>query len=302
VADRAGHQAAARADADDRPAAGGALALAGVVPLSLWATKDDVLAAAKAHSPALYVVGLAAAALSAAYAGKVLWLVWRDLPADAERGYDTEQPGTRRVHPLQQVPLVVLAAGAAVLGLLVWPPVGEAIRRALGETGVPRPGVVELVISAALAVAVVLAVARWPLPEPRWAAHWLGLGVATQAIVVRPVLRLAEALARFDDRVLDRAATGAAAAGRSLAGGLAGFDDRVLDRVVEATGPGTVRTATVAATIDDSGVDAAVQRVAAETRRIGALARRTQTGLVHQYYIEAAVVLAAALLLLLVAT
>lgn len=255
-------------------AAIGALSLAGVVPLSLWATKDDVLAAAKEQSLALYVVGLAAAALSAAYAGKVLWIMWRELPADAEAGYDTEQEGTRHVGVLEKVPLVVLATGAAVLGLLVWPPVGETIRRALGEVGAPKPSALELAVSAVLAVAVVLAVARWPLPEPGWAARWLGLGAATQAVVVRPTLRLAEALARFDDRVLDR--------------------------VVDGTGPGTLRAATVAAGVDDAGVDGAVQGVAAGTRRLGGLVRRTQTGQLHQYYIQAAVVLGAGLVLLLV--
>ncbi|MQA36297.1 proton-conducting transporter transmembrane domain-containing protein, partial [Modestobacter roseus] len=88
----------------------GALALAGVVPLSLWATKDEVLAGAREESLPLYLVGLAAAALSAGYAGKVLWLVWRPAPADpADDGLDTEEEGTRRVGGLQQAPLVVLA-------------------------------------------------------------------------------------------------------------------------------------------------------------------------------------------------
>ncbi|WNV73755.1 proton-conducting transporter membrane subunit [Geodermatophilus sp. DSM 44513] len=314
----------------------GALSLAGVAPLSLWATKDDVLAAARERSPALYAVGLAAAALSAAYAAKVLWTVWREPPADAARGYDTEQRGTRRVHRLQQGPLLVLAAGAAVLGLLVWPPVGGALRAALGETGAPRPGAAELVVSAVLAVAVVLAVflagvpggARRPLPEPRWAARWLGLGEATQALVVRPVLRLAGALARFDDRVLDRAvdaagagvlalagagaraddavldrAAGAAGAGvLALAGAAARADDAVLDRAVDATAPGTLRAARLTAEVGDTGFDGAVQGLAAATRGLGGLARRTQTGQLHHYYVQASVVFAAALgLLLLVA-
>jgi NADH-quinone oxidoreductase subunit L len=273
-----------------------------VVPLSMWATKDDVLAAVEAESMALYVIGLAAAALSAAYAAKVLWMVWRPLPADAEAGYDTEQEGTRHVGVLETAPLVVLAAGAAVLGLLVWPPVGDAIRRALGEVGAPSPSTAELATSAVLAVAVVLAVARRPLPEPRWAARWLGLGTATQALVVRPVLRLAEALARFDDRVLDRAVAVTARVGRRMAGTAARFDDRVLDRAVDASGAGTVRAATGAAEIDDAGFDGAVRGVAAGTRRLGDLVRRTQTGQLHEYYVQAAVVLAAALVLLLLVT
>ncbi|SDY72038.1 NADH:ubiquinone oxidoreductase subunit 5 (chain L)/Multisubunit Na+/H+ antiporter, MnhA subunit [Modestobacter sp. DSM 44400] len=250
-----------------------ALSLAGVVPLSLWATKDDVLAAAMGSSLALYLVGLAAAALSAAYAGKVLWLIWRPLPADAEAGYDTEEEGTRRIALLEKVPLVVLAVGAAVLGLLVWPPAGEALRRALGEAAAARPTVPELLSSAVLSVLVVLAVRRWRLPGPRWAASWLGLGTATQVLVVVPVLRLAEALARLDDRVIDRAVDGSARM--------------------------SLRAADVVAEADDVGFDGAAEGVAAGTRRLGALARRTQTGQLHQYYVQATVVLAAALALLL---
>ena len=44
----------------------GALALAGIAPLSLWATKDAVLAGALEVSGLLYAAGLVAAALSAA--------------------------------------------------------------------------------------------------------------------------------------------------------------------------------------------------------------------------------------------
>src|SRR3546814_15732894 len=53
----------------------GALSLAGIVPLSLWVTKDAVLAAALHVSPVLYMVGLVAAAISAVYSVKALWFV-----------------------------------------------------------------------------------------------------------------------------------------------------------------------------------------------------------------------------------
>ncbi|MGN6687548.1 MAG: NADH-quinone oxidoreductase subunit 5 family protein [Actinomycetales bacterium] len=252
----------------------GLLSLAGIVPLSLWATKDDVLAAARESSPALYGVGLAAAALSAAYSGKALWILWRPLPAGAETGYDTEERGTRRVSGWQVAPLVVLAGAAAVLGLLTVPPVADVLQRAVGDAGGPSPTGWELTVSAALAVLVVLTVGRWRPPEPRWAADWLGLGTATRRLVINPVLRLAHLLARFDDGVLDRA--------------------------VDATAASTIRAARLVAKVDDRGVDAAVERLVAGTRRLGALARRTQTGQVHQYYIQAAAVLGAAVVLLLV--
>ncbi len=80
----------------------GLLALAGAPPLSLWATKDEILAAVRETSTALAVVTLAAAALSAAYAGKVLVVIWgrpatRHPAADIETRFDAEEPGTRRI-------------------------------------------------------------------------------------------------------------------------------------------------------------------------------------------------------------
>ena len=252
----------------------GALALAGVAPLSLWATKDAVLAAAHADSLALYVVGLAAGALSAAYGAKVLLVVWASAPRDVEASYDDEQPGTRRVGGLERVPLVVLAAGAALLGVLALPPVGDALRRVLGEGAPTSAGPVELAVSAALALVVVASVARWGVPQPRWAARWLGLEAATDAIVVRPVLRLAQELARFDDLVLDRAITGAAELVAAAARQLAAVDDR--------------------------RVDGAVGAVASRVRRLGNVARRPQTGQLHEYYLQAAAVLAAGVVLLVV--
>src|SRR5690625_2054168 len=106
------------------------LALAGVAPLSLWATKDAVLAATLESSPWLYAVGLVAAALSAAYSGKILWTIWRrrsraKLPVDAIGTVTTQE----------QVPLVVLAVGAAVLGALALPPFRGLLTAAPGGRG-----------------------------------------------------------------------------------------------------------------------------------------------------------------------
>jgi NADH:ubiquinone oxidoreductase subunit 5 (subunit L)/multisubunit Na+/H+ antiporter MnhA subunit len=254
----------------------GAASLAGVPPLVLWATKDEVLAAARAFSLPLYLVALVAAVLSAVYAGKALGMVLRPLPADPEVGYDTEQQGTRRVNGWQRTPLVVLTAAAAVLEILALPPVGDAFRRLLGVSGEPSPTGVEMVLSGAMAIVVLVPAAMMAprLPAPEWARAWLGLAVAADRGVVRPVLALARALARFDDRVLDRAVMSAV--------------------------PATRRTAAVLSRFDDLDLDGIVDRVAAGTRRLADLARRPQTGQVYQYYAQAVVVLAAAALLLLV--
>ncbi|WP_141577640.1 NADH-quinone oxidoreductase subunit L [Actinomadura sp. WMMA1423] len=233
----------------------GALALAGVPPLSLWVTKDEVLAGV-GGSPALLAVGLAASVLSAAYAAKALLAAFG--PAGG---------GAFRVPFPRQAPLVVLAFAAAVLGVLGVPPVADAWRRLLGvpdESG-PEPWLVALSgVLAVLAVGAVMAVRR--IPEPAWAVNWLWLEGAASAAVVRPAFAAARALARFDDRVVDGAVRGVARGGRALAG-LAGR--RVEPRL--------------------DGLVAAVGRAA---RGLGALARRPQTGQVHMYYAQAAVVLA----------
>lgn len=249
----------------------GALALAGVAPLALWATKDLVLAAALEDSGWLYLVGLAAAAVSAAYAGKILVVIWRTVPTTQEPRDGGQVDGARFVNWMQQAPLVVLAAGAAVLGFLALPPLGTAVARALGEDG-PRLTLLELGGSAVLALAVVGAVARWKLPEPQWAAGWLGLEAAATAVVARPTLRLAQMLATFDDRVLDRAVTVTSAAVLRLARNCAQFDQRVVDRAVES--------------------------FASRVRRLAELARSPQTGRLHQYYLQALVVLAGGVILL----
>jgi len=185
----------------------GTLSLAGVAPLSLWALKDELLAVALKTNPVLYIVGLTAAALSAIYSGKVLFLVWGRADAATEAGYDAEQPGTRRIGRWERIPLIALAAGAALLGILALPPVSQPLKTMLGETGTATPGMLELVGSAVLALAVLALVAfglRRGLPQPAWAANWLGLEKAVHLVVVRPTLALSESLARFDDGILDR--------------------------------------------------------------------------------------------------
>ncbi|MEO5982313.1 MAG: proton-conducting transporter membrane subunit [Pedococcus sp.] len=281
----------------------GALTLAGIPPLSLWATKDAVLAVALEQSPWLYAAGLAASVLSAAYAGRIVVVVWRGNPrsggAGAATHFDEEERGTRSVNAWQQGPLVVLSVGAALLGLLALPPLGPPIARALAEPSGGRAAPLELAVSAVLALAVVLAVLRWPVPRPRWAVSWLGLEHAAHLVVVRPTLRLGAALARFDDDVLDRGVERLPRAVRAAARHGARFDDDVLDRAVEEVPRATAALARRSAQVDVHRVDGAVEGLALWVRRLGDLARTPQTGQLHQYYLHAVAVLAAGLLLLL---
>jgi NADH:ubiquinone oxidoreductase subunit 5 (subunit L)/multisubunit Na+/H+ antiporter MnhA subunit len=261
--------AARRDRAVGLPFAVGALALAGVPPLSLWATKDEILAAVE--SPVLYGVVLAATVLSALYAGKALGL----LLAPGPSGTALREPEERTSGPLRSVPLAVLAAGAAVLGALALPPLAGELKQAAGVPGEPSAGAATMVATAVLALAATaFAAALAPrLPEPSWARAWLHLETAAHTVAVRPVLALGRALARFDDAVLDRAATGTATAVRRLA--------------------------SWASAADRSGVDRAVRGVTDGARYLGELARRPQTGQLHQYYAQALVLLTAAAVLLL---
>ncbi|MCP9971084.1 hypothetical protein LUX57_42985 [Actinomadura madurae] len=232
----------------------GALALAGVPPLSLWVTKDEVLGGAMERSGGLLAAGLAASVLSAVYAGKALVMLLRP-------------SGGPRVRIVERVPLVALAVAAASLGVLGVPAVADGWRRMVGAAGEAGPEPWVVVLSGALAVVTVAGVvAARRVPEPAWALDWLYLERAVTAGVVRPAFAAARALARFDDRVVDGAVRGAARGGRVLAG--------AAGRRVEFR------------------VDGLVGAVGSAARGLAALARRPQTGQVHLYYAQAAVVLA----------
>ncbi|MBT3154982.1 NADH-quinone oxidoreductase subunit L [Streptomyces sp. CHD11] len=284
----------------------GALTLAGLPPLSLWAAKDEVLASALAESTGLYAVGLAAAAVAAVYSVKALWYVTRSLPDDPAAGYDTERDGTRRTARTTPAPLLALTFAAAALGVLALPGPASWLKRLVGAPGEPSPKPWELGLSAGVAFAA-SGLAWWwasrpaPVPRPvvRWARGWLHLERAALAVVVRPVLGLARALAVFDDRVVDGAVRQVARGGLATARIAARVDDAGIDAAVRQTARGGLAGARLAGRLDDDGIDAAVDAVAAGARGLGRAARRPQTGLLHQYYAQAAVGFAVLVLIVL---
>lgn len=251
--------------------AAGLWTLAGLPPFSIWVAKDEVLAAALKSSPTLYLVGLAATFVSAAYAVKALTLLWWPAPPDAEHAYDTERPGTRQVGWLQLIPLPILAGVAAVLGVQIYLPLEETYKLALDASGEPSATWWELLLSAGVALAAGALVAVRPgLQEavPAAFGRWLDLQRSATVLVIRPTLWSARTLARFDDRVLDRMVVeGLMARTVGLARALGRFDDRVLDGLLVETS------------------------VAHGFRRLGLLARRPQTGQLHHYYAQAATAL-----------
>lgn len=276
-----------------------ALALAGIPPLSLWATKDAVLTAALEESLWLYIVGLAASALSAVYSGKLIVAIWRRADAHTAVHYDEHERGTRQVGALESTPVAVLAVGAAVLGMLALPPLSGAVAQALGQRPA-QPGIWELIASGVIALVLVLAVTRWQPPTPRWAADWLGLERAADRLLVRPTMRLATRLARVDDVGIDAAADGAASASLAIARRAASLDDGAIDAATDGAASASLALARGAASLDDRGVDRSVDRFARRVWRAGRGSARAQNGQLHHYYAQAVILLSALVVLLLV--
>ncbi|OFE17278.1 NADH dehydrogenase [Humibacillus sp. DSM 29435] len=281
----------------------GAASLAGLPPLSLWATKDAVLAAALEQSPWLYAAGLAAAALSAAYAAKIVVVIWRRPSAveegEAQRHLDEEEQGTREVTTWQRIPLLPLAAGAMLLGLLALPPLADAVARTVGGGTDVGASPLELAVSGLIAVVVGLAVWWWGTPSPAWAAGWLGLERAAHRFVVEPTLALARSLDQVDRR-LDRgvwALAGAVTGGKQASGSGAQPGHGGLGTA--AGTPSDTRGLAGLAARFDQALDDAVHGLTGRIRGLGQLARRPQTGQLHHYYLQAVAFLAALLLLLL---
>jgi len=276
----------------------GLLALAGAPPLSLWATKDGILAAVRERSPVLAVITLVAAAMSAAYAAVVLRIIWarptRDADAGIEAHLDEEEAGTRQVPVAAQTVLLPLAVGAATLGVLMFPPLADRWAATVGDPTRPEPGAGELIGSAVLVLVVIALVIRRPPPRPAWAVGWLGLEAATRAVVVKPTLALAAALARFDDAVIDHSVTATGRAALALAGRADQADRFGLDAAVTGVGEAAAQLAGRADRADRFGVDGAVTAVARGAAGLGRLARRPQTGQIYQYYLQVVFVLLAA--------
>ena len=222
----------------------GALALVGLVPLSGFWSKDEILtdawnagfgggveglATSRGVAAVVFVAGLLTALLTAVYVTRMLWLTFG--AAYRGQGHPHEADG------VMLLPLVVLAAGAALAGLAGSPLAGDhPFSSWIATPLLPSEGPATLTLGL---VAITTAVAL------------LGLGVGSA--LYRRGLPEQEYLARFplayktlqrkfflDDlyeRGLVRAVTGA------LAPATYWFDQRVVDGIVNGAGLGTRRLA-----------------------------------------------------------
>ena len=93
----------------------GALALAGVAPLAGFFSKDEILTAAQSFNPAIFVLLILAAFLTAFYMGRQVLMVFFGKPRTPAAEHAKESP------PVITIPLVVLALLSVLGGLLNFP-------------------------------------------------------------------------------------------------------------------------------------------------------------------------------------
>ena len=156
------------------------LALTGIPPFAGFFSKDAILAAAYAQDKVLWAAGLIGAFLTSLYMGRLCWYTFAGSyrgggAADAHGGTPHESPS------VMTVPLLILGAGAVVLGWVGAEWLGNPFGRFLSFPGVPAPpanaGVLALSVAVAVAGwAAAGALYRWRVLAPaslRQALPWL---------------------------------------------------------------------------------------------------------------------------------
>jgi NADH-quinone oxidoreductase subunit L len=222
----------------------GGLALSGIPPLAGFFSKDEILTDAWHTHPVVFGLLSVAAALTAFYMGRQLWMVFAGQPRSEAAAQARENPA------IMLVPLLGLAGLSLAGGLINFPglhPLGTFLRSTLEHAHLTEfdPAVAGLSTGLAL---LAFGTASWaygrrPLtkeqPEPAGGVLWIALhrkwwvDELYNRLIVQPFVRLAGFLAeRIDGRfwhdwVHD---TLLARGFRQTAGWLAlGFDLRVID-------------------------------------------------------------------------
>ncbi len=221
----------------------GALAVSGIPFLSGFFSKDAILTGAYAGGRyALYALGLAAAVLTAFYMFRLVYVAFygaeRTSPAPGAQSH--EQPRA------MTVPLIVLAVLSAVAGLIGLPALFGERANVIGRflegsfaAAAPHPAPsTEIALSLAATASALLGLGlafllyrRSPGIPARLAGRFPGIhrllvrkyyvDEAYDAVIVRPLVRGAEAIyERFDLKVVDGALNGSAAAATRAGRGL----------------------------------------------------------------------------------
>ena len=269
----------------------GTLAIAGVPGLAGFFSKDQILASTWASSKLLWIVGLVTAGLTACYMFRLLFMTFHG----EFRGTPEQRDHLHESPPSMTVPLIVLAAGAAVSGYVGIPRLGRFdvnvfdhfVGRVVAHVGADHEHHASVALELGLmALSVAMAAAgiwlawhyyggdRGLAEGERWAArlprlhrllankYWVD--EAYDKTVVRGTWASARALFRFDSGFID------------------GF-------LVNGSRNVTVATSVLSGFFDKYFVDGAVNLVGWLSQAGSRFFRGLQTGLVSQYALVVAI-------------
>ncbi|HYM69056.1 MAG TPA: NADH-quinone oxidoreductase subunit L [bacterium] len=227
----------------------GALALAGIPPLTGFFSKDQILSAAFRHGDVvLWAVGLAAAGLTAVYIVRAFVLTFLGAPAPSAAGGPHGAHAPHEAPPVMGVPiqaLAVLTVLGGALGLSFTHP-GVLERFLAPVVGAPAPAPAEaggggsevLLVAASIAVALAGGALAWAIYRTRTLrgesaavravlAHQFYVEDLYNAVVAAPTRGLARAFDLFDrdgvDGIVMAIARGVGAGGAWLRGVQTGY-------------------------------------------------------------------------------
>ena len=276
----------------------GALALAAVPPLGGAWSKEQILSGAIEASAPLGAAVLVAGFLSALYAARYQLLAFGfGSGTDAASSNPIRRPGI-----VETASMAALATITIALSLL-WLPAAGGVVEELAASPLPHSAPWELFAALAL-LAAAAGFVLWLHRRGRLltlglaqsiqssAGNWLGLPVATSALIVRPILRLSAQLRAFDDRVIDAGVRRAAWLAGVFSSLLSRRFEFAIDGVVRSIAAATLATAAGSRVADDAGVDAAVEATGRGVGVAGHQSRRLQTGQSHHYFVIVAAGLA----------
>jgi NADH-quinone oxidoreductase subunit L len=225
----------------------GWLAIAGVPPFAGFWSKDEILLFALASSPALYVIGLVTALLTAYYMTRQVIMVFLGKARWESHAEDHGAHGEFKPHessPIMLLPLIVLAGLSAVMGIIQLPSfswIPKDLQYRLENWLHPVVAFGEAQISdtsayankgwfALLAVGIALAgialanlvyqKRKLPVIEPQIMADGWRYDATISDFMGGPGRRGFEGLVALDEKVVDGAVNGSAALVRSVSGQL----------------------------------------------------------------------------------
>ncbi len=266
----------------------GSLAMSGLPPFSGFWSKEEILTGLVHHYPAPFlwlVMGISG--LTAFYISRAAILVFFGASRDVshDRGGHEVAAGNgaasaSRSHEspwVMTLPLIILSAGAAGVGLLGSHWTGYAFQHFLGLEAGRHEGMkgIQSISIAVAGTGILLAVARY------------GFGWSLAPAVIRralnPIYRLVAAK-YYVDELYERLFLGPA---RAFSRFCFSLDARVVDGAVNGAGRASLGISRIKRWIDEHWVDGAVNGLGVAAGRVGGAFRALETGVVQNYLLIA---------------